>query len=96
MSAVLHDWDDVSAVRILRNVAEAARPGARLVLLEGVMPDGDEPHPMKMMDLTMMAMVGGRERTDAEWRRLLAEGGFVLDRVIPGSSVFSLIEATLG
>jgi SAM-dependent methyltransferase len=96
MSAVLHDWDDASAVRILRNVAEAARPGARLVLLEGVMPDGDEPHPMKMMDLTMMAMVGGRERTEDEWRRLLAEGRFVLDRVIPGSSVFSLIEATLG
>jgi precorrin-6B methylase 2 len=96
MSVVLHDWDDASAVRILRNIAKAAAPGARLVLLEVVIPEGDAPHFSKMMDLTMMTMLGSRERTENEWRQLLAKGGFTLDHIVSGSGIFSAIEATLG
>ncbi|HEY0693902.1 MAG TPA: methyltransferase [Kribbella sp.] len=94
MSVVLHDWDNASSVRILRNIAKAAAPGARLVLLEMVMPDGNSPHFTKMIDLTMLALLGGRERTETERRRLLADGGFTLGRVVSGSGMFSAIEAT--
>jgi O-methyltransferase domain/Dimerisation domain len=96
MSIVLHDWDNASAVRILRNIAKAAAPGAHLVLLEMVMPEGDGPHFTKMIDLIMMTLLGGRERTETEWRQLLAEGGFILDRIVSSSGMFSAIEATLG
>jgi hypothetical protein len=95
MSVVLHDWDNSSAARILGNIAKAARPGARLVLVEMVMPEGDGPHISKMIDLTMLAMVGGRERTEMEWRQLLGESGFSLDRIVSGSGVMSIIETTL-
>jgi hypothetical protein len=95
MSVVLHDWDNAAAARILRNVAAAATPGARLVLLEMVIPEGDGPHFTKLIDVVMLAMLGGRERTSAEWRKLLADGGFTLDRIVPGSAAFSAIEATL-
>ena len=95
MSVVLHDWDNAAAARILRNVAAAAAPGARLVLLEMVIPEGDGPHFTKMIDMVMLAMLGGRERTSAEWRKLLADGGFTLDRIVPGSAAFSAIQATL-
>lgn len=96
MSHVLHDWDDAASARILRNIAKAAVAGACLVLMEMVVPEGDGPHFTKMVDLTMLAMVGGRERTQAEWRRLLADGGFQLVRIVSGSGSDSAIEATLG
>jgi hypothetical protein len=95
MSVVLHDWDNAAATRILRNIAGAATPGARLVLVEMVMSEGDGPHFTKMIDLTMLAMLGGRERSETEWRGLLAESGFTLDRIVSGSGVMSVIEATL-
>jgi hypothetical protein len=95
MSVVLHDWDDDSCVRILRNIAKAAAPGTQLSLVEMVVPEGDGPHFTKMIDLTMLAMLGGRERTETEWRAVLADGGFTLERIIAGSGVMSVIEATL-
>lgn len=95
MSVVLHDWDNSSAARILGNTAKAARPGARLVLIEMVMPEGDGPHFTKMVDLTMLAMVGGRERTETEWRQLLGGSGFSLDRIVSGTGAMSIIEAAL-
>ena len=95
MSVVLHDWDNRSAARVLDNVAKTATSGARLVLVEMVMPEGDGPHFTEMIDLTMMAMVGGRERTETEWRQLLGGSGFTVDRIVPGSGIMSIIEATL-
>jgi O-methyltransferase/methyltransferase family protein len=95
LSYVLHDWNDESARRILRNIAEAAEPGARVVLIEAVIPPGDVPHPAKVVDLTMLAMTGGRERTAEEYRALLDSAGFTLDRIVPSPTPFSFIEATL-
>lgn len=95
LSYVLHDWDDESCLRILRTIGEAAEPGARLVLVEAVIPPGDTPHPAKGIDLTMLALVSGRERTADEYRDLLDAAGFTLDRVIPSSTSFSFVEATL-
>jgi hypothetical protein len=95
LSAVLHDWDDDAAARILRTVATAAHPGARLVALEFVLPEDDSPHLSRMMDLTMLGMLSGRERTAPEFADLLAAAGFRLDRVLATAGPMSVLEATL-
>lgn len=92
---VLHDWDDPSCLRILRSIAKAADPGTRLVLVEAVLPPGDTPTPVRGIDLTMLALVRGRERTADELRELLDAAGFTLDRVIPNSTSVTFVEATL-
>lgn len=95
LSAILHDWNNASGLRILHNIEKAANHNARLILVEMVVPEGDAPHPTKMIDITMMGMLGGRERSETEWRRLLADGGFTLQRVVTGSGSYSVLEATL-
>ncbi|MEU1982142.1 methyltransferase [Nocardia sp. NPDC019395] len=95
MSAVLHDWDDASCVRILESIKSAAAPGARLVLIEGVVPAGDEPHTTKLIDLTMLALTTGKERSANEFEELLASAGFTLDRIVPTREQYSFIEARL-
>jgi hypothetical protein len=95
LSYVLHDWDDASCLRILRNIAKAADPGARLVLVEAVLPPGDIPSPVRGMDLTMLALVNGRERTADQLRELLDAAGFTLDRVVSGAPAVNFVEATL-
>ncbi|WP_433278999.1 methyltransferase [Pseudonocardia xinjiangensis] len=95
LSAVLQDWDNTASLRILRNVARAAPAGAALVVVDMVVPEGDAPHPTKMIDITMLGMLGGRQRSESEWRRLLADGGFTLQRVVSGSGSYSVLEATL-
>jgi hypothetical protein len=96
LSMVLHDWDDESARAILANIAAAARPGARLVALELVVPPGDAPHLATMIDLTMLGMLTGRERRAEELTALLAAAGFRVDRIAPTPTPISLVEATLG
>src|SRR5258708_10314744 len=66
-SLVLHDWPSQQARRILANIAAAGGSGARLLLIEFVVPPGDAPHMAKISDLNMLAMMGGQERTEAEW-----------------------------
>jgi hypothetical protein len=63
--------------------------------LETVMPPGDAPHPAKLMDLAMLGIVPGRERTAGEYEKLLADGGFTMERIVPSPTPFSFIEATL-
>jgi hypothetical protein len=95
LSYILHDWNDESCRRILGSIAKAAKPGARVVVVESIMPTGDEPHPMKVIDLTMLVLHTGRERTEDEFRALLDSGGFTLDRIVRNSSPYCFIEATL-
>jgi O-methyltransferase domain len=94
LSAVLHDSDDASAIRILNAIGRAAAQTAHLLLFELVVPEDDAPHAARIVDLTMMAMLGGRERTESQWRRPLGEGGFALDRITSGSGMYCAIEAT--
>lgn len=94
LSGVLHDWDDESCRRILGTIAKTAAPGAKLVLFEIVVPTDDSPAFPKFVDLVMMTMAGGRERTEPEWRALLAGSGFNLDRVVPARALHCAIEAT--
>lgn len=95
LSSILHDWDDAHDARILAGIAAAAAPGAHLVIIELVIPPGDEPHIAQSFDLTMLGMVTGKERSGAEFETLLADAGFTLERVLPGSegSPYSILEA---
>jgi hypothetical protein len=88
LSTILHDWDDVAATRILETIRASAPADARLVVLDAVLPDGNEPHGSKWLDLLMLALFAGRERDEAQWRTLLAAGGFE-----PASIEDGLIEA---
>ncbi len=81
LSTILHDWDDASAVRILRTIRAAADTHARLVLLESTVEDGNDPQGAKWLDLLMLTLFEGRERTEAQWRALLDEGGFAIERI---------------
>jgi hypothetical protein len=95
LSWILHDWDDESCRTILGNIAKMARPGARLVVVESIMPAGDEPHLTRVADLTMLATLSGRERTEDGYRTLLDSAGFTVDRVVPTTTPFAFIESTL-
>lgn len=93
MKHIIHDWADEAALCILRNIRKVIPSHGRLVLAESVLNDGPEPHPGKLLDIEMMVFVGGRERTEHDFRDLLARGGFRMERVIPTRSPISLIEA---
>ena len=93
-SLVLHDWPDDQARSVLANIAAAGGSGARLLLLEFVVPPGDTPHMSKISDLNMLAMMGGKERTEAEWREFLTAAGFADIALHHTSTPFSVIQAT--
>lgn len=76
LSGILHDWDDEAATAILRTIHAAAPPEARLLVIDAVVPPGNEPHGSKWLDLLMLVLAGGRERTEPEWRSLLEGAGF--------------------
>jgi hypothetical protein len=95
LAHILHDWADDEAEQILRNVAAAGGPGARLLLVEFVLPPGDEPHMAKMIDLTMLGMLTGRERSEADWHALLDRAGFDSVAIEMTSTPISLIHASV-
>jgi DNA-binding Lrp family transcriptional regulator len=76
LSTILHDWPDAKAAAILRTIRAASPRGGRLLLLEAVVPTGNDPHGAKWLDLLMLALFDGRERDAAQWRELLDHGGF--------------------
>jgi hypothetical protein len=90
---LLHDWDDADAVRILTAVRRAARPGTHLLIVETLVPDTPGPHFGKTLDIIMLAVTGGRERTETGHAALLAAANFKLRRVLPTASQYSLVEA---
>jgi O-methyltransferase domain/Dimerisation domain len=90
---IIHDWNDEKASTILRNCHQAMPAHGKLMLFEGIVPEGNEPSPLKFVDLIMLWLTGGRERTEEEYRSLLRSNGFELTRVIPTPSMFSIIEA---
>jgi SAM-dependent methyltransferase len=98
LARVIHDWDDERAVAILRNCCRAMTEQGRLLLLERIYPAWLEPspalHAAAMTDLTMLVATGGRERTEAEYRGLLAAAGIDEMTVIPTGSGLSVLEGT--
>ncbi|MGY5134441.1 methyltransferase [Streptomyces nigrescens] len=90
---VLHDWPDEPCRRILRSCHRAMATGSRLLVIDSVLPPGNAPHFGKTMDVAMMAVVDGQERTAEEFATLLSAGGFRLTRVLPTSAFPSIVEA---
>ncbi len=93
MRHIIHDWDDERSLTILRHCRAAMPPHGRLLLLESVIPPGNDPFPPKFLDLTMLVIPGGKERTREEYEALFAQSGFELTRVVPSKSDISVIEA---
>lgn len=89
---IIHDWDDERSITILRNCHRAMTENGKLLLVEAVVPRGSEPHFSKFIDLNMLVMTGGRERTENEYRMLLEATGFKLTRIIATESPMSVIE----
>ncbi len=88
---IVHDWDDKEAACILRNCREAMNPGGRVLVVETVIPPRDEPCFGKWLDL-MMLIVGGRERTEEQYRRLFSQAGLTLSRIVPTAHEVSIVE----
>jgi hypothetical protein len=90
---ILHDWTDEECGRILRRCRESLAPGGRLLVVEMLVPDEIRPDFVMLMDLNMLVVTGGRERTEADFAALFEKAGFRLMRTIPTKSPFSLLQA---
>ena len=94
LKEIVHDWDDARVREILGVCRRAAPTGAALVIMEMVLVDDDRAHPAKLLDMEMLDIAPqGRQRTEAEYRRLLAETGFRFVRVVPLPGAPSIVEA---
>lgn len=95
MKHIIHDWDDERALTILKNChAAMAESGARkLLLVEMILPGLNVPHPSKFLDVEMLMLPGGRERTEADFKALLAKAGFKLTRVVTTQGPTAIIES---
>jgi hypothetical protein len=92
MRHIIHDWDDDRASMILRNIHRALGKEGRLLVVEGVIPPGNDASFGKLLDLTMLVIPGGKERTEEEYRKLYEACGFRLTRIVPTRAEVSVIE----
>jgi hypothetical protein len=93
MRHILHDWSDEHCVTILSDIRRVIPPDGRLLILESVVPDGNEPSPAKFSDMVMMVFPDGRERTEHQFRQLLGKAGFAIHSMTPTASPVSVIDA---
>jgi hypothetical protein len=91
---VIHDWGDEEAVAILKAIRRSAPPKAKLLVIEQIVPDDPGPHWTKTLDIHMLALLGGRQRTRQEYEVLCAEAGFSLERQIDTEAGISILEAS--
>jgi hypothetical protein len=93
MKHIIHDWDDERAIKILSNIQSVMADDGKVLIIETVVPATSEPHYSKLLDLEMLTSPGGVERTEEEYRELMAAAGLRLVRIIPTASPYSIIEA---
>lgn len=93
MKFIIHDWDDEKSLKILKNIRSAIAPSGKLLIVDIVIPEGNGADFGKLMDVNMLVMTGGLERTEAQFRELLAKSGFQLTRIVPTESPLSVVEA---
>ena len=93
MKWIIHDWNDEQAITILRNCRSQMKSGGKLIIVDCVVPETDEPDFSKFFDLNMLVMTGGKERTKKEFAQILSAAGFKLLRVIPTEVPTSIVEA---
>jgi hypothetical protein len=91
---IIHDWDEEKCLTILRNCHGAMRPSSKVLVIESVIPPGNEPFPGKFLDLVMLLIPGGKERTETEYRALFSRAGFELTRIVPTGAEVSVVEGT--
>lgn len=94
LSHILHDWPKDRCLTILRNCRDAMGADGRLLIVEMVLPDDGSAHPGYELDMVMLTLTGGRERTEEDYDALLDEAGFELERVVPTDSPVSVVEAS--
>lgn len=92
LKRILHDWSDAHCVRLLRNCAKVMRATTPLLIMEAVVPPGNQPHPAKVMDMLMMVFGEGRERSEQEFNALFQQAGLRLRTIISTRSTLSLLE----
>jgi len=90
---IIHDWTDEQSLQILGHCRRAIPSDGRLLLVECVVPAGNDPSASKDFDITMMTFPGGMERTEPEFKALLDQAGFALTSVTPTSTMVSVVEA---
>src|SRR5262245_3563941 len=95
LKLVLHDWEDDDVERILTCCRNVMSRSSRLLVIEGLVGSSDEMSLTTLVDITMLVNVGGRERTQAEFEKLLARSGLKLQKTIPTESALYILEATL-
>ncbi len=93
LSSIVHDWDVERGIQILRNVRAAMQSGDKLLLVETVLAERNQPDFGKLLDLTMLTVTGGLERTAAEYGEVLTQTGFDMQRVVSTASPGSIVEA---
>ena len=93
LAQILHDWDDERSVAILQQCRRAISEHGKLLVIELVLPSGEEPFLGKWLDLHMLVLLGARERTATEYEALFQKAGFALARVIPIATGQSIVEA---
>jgi hypothetical protein len=91
---VIHDWDDERAAAILRNCRKAMLPNGKVLVAETLVPPGDEPNEIKSIDVVMLAVTGGLERTEAQYTNLFDAARLRLERVIQTHGSISILEAS--
>jgi len=91
---VIHDWSDDQALEILKAIRRSAPPHAKLLLIEAIVPDNAHPSWIKMLDIGMLTILNGKERTRPEFEKLLAASGFKLERVMDVGLGTSILEAS--
>jgi hypothetical protein len=89
---ILHDWDEEKATRILGNVHRAMASGGNVLVVESVIPPGNGPSFGKLLDLAMLVMPGGQERTEEAYPRLYEGAAFRLTRIVPPQAPVGVIE----
>jgi hypothetical protein len=92
---IIHDWDDEHAITILRNIARAMSPGSKVLVIEMVIQPGNDPSFAKLLDLEMLAIPGGQERTEAEYAGLFGAAGLGEAKIYPTQAPVSVIEGAL-
>jgi hypothetical protein len=93
LSHVIHDWNREQCLTILVHCRSGMNAGGRLLLAEMVLPDGDVPHLGKMLDMLMLTVPGGEERTASQYSALLDQAGFQMTRLVPTASPVTIVEA---
>jgi len=90
---IIHDWYEDTNQKILRNIRANMPDDGKVLIIEAVVPEGNEPHFSKIIDLEMLISPGGIERTPSEFEKLLSDSGFKMTRIIPTQGMMSIVEA---